>query len=55
MRALGLPQIAGDALLQAGLDIAEIMLQQDVFGRDRGVGFELEHPMAVLMLGGGSE
>ncbi len=29
------------------VDLAEIMLQQDVFGRDRRIGLELEDPMPV--------
>ena len=48
MRALNAAQIGGNAGLQRGIDrFAEIMAQQHVFGRDRRVRFQLEHPMAV--------
>ena len=52
MRALDAAQIDGDLALRAALSIgfAEIMPQQDIFGRDGGVGLELEHPMAVRAL-----
>ena len=43
-------QKGGDALLELGFDAAEIVLQQDVFGRDRRVGFEFEEPMPVTLL-----
>ena len=36
--------------LKLRLDSAEIMLQQNVFGRDRRVGFEFEDPVAIRML-----
>ena len=38
---------SGDAPLFRAVDRAEIMLQQDVFRRDRRIGLELERPMAV--------
>ena len=41
-------QIARDLRLQHGIDrLAEIVAQKDIFGRDRAIGFELEHPMPV--------
>src|SRR5262245_1910484 len=51
MLALRAAQIDGDFPLQlrVGRD-AEIMLEQHVFGWDRRVGFELEHPMPVRLL-----
>jgi len=48
--ALHRPQVAGNPRLQFRLDAAEVMLQQDEFGRDCRVGFELEDPVAVAML-----
>jgi len=51
MRPLDATQIDGDFLFERGIDrFAQIMPQQHVFGRDRRVGLELEHPMAVLTL-----
>ena len=50
MGTLRRPQIAGDTPLDIRLRGAEVVLQQDIFGRDRGVGFELEYPMPILML-----
>ena len=51
MGALDAAQIDGDLGFQRGIDrLGEIMAQQHVFGRDRGVGLELEHPMAVGLL-----
>ena len=48
MRALDAAQIDGDFWLQRGIDrLAEIMAQQHIFGRNGGVGFQLEQPMAV--------
>jgi hypothetical protein len=40
--ALGLAKIGSEAALLAGLDGAEIVLQQDEGGRHRGVGFQFE-------------
>jgi len=43
-------QINGNALLQARVDGAEVMLQQDERRGDRGIGLQFEHPVAVRML-----
>ena len=49
--ALDAAQIDGDLALELGVDrLAEIVPQQHVFGRNGGVGLELEHPMAVGLL-----
>src|SRR5215469_150332 len=50
MLALDRAQIDGKLALQIVVDLAEIMLQQHVLGRDGGVGFELVAPMAVGVL-----
>ena len=50
--ALGCADVARDARLQLGLDAAEVVLQQDVLGRDRHVGLQLENPMSVGVLQG---
>jgi len=43
MRVLDSAQIGGDARFQRSIDrLAEIMPQQHIFRRDRGVGFQLE-------------
>src|SRR5260370_22979153 len=48
LRAL---EVGGDLRLDAErVALAEVMLQQHVFGRNGGVGFELEQPMAVRPL-----
>ena len=48
MRALDAAQIDRDFLFEHGIDrLSQIMPQQHVFGRNGGVSFELEHPMAV--------
>ncbi len=48
VRALDAAQIDGDLGFERGIDrLAQIVPQQHVFGRDGGVGLELEHPMAV--------
>src|SRR5580700_6159397 len=48
VRALDTTQIGADlALERAVLRLAKVMLEEDIFGRDGGVGFELEHPVAV--------
>ena len=53
VRALDAAQVVGDlAFLIAIFRLAEIVLQEEVFGRDRGVGLELEHPVAVRLLEG---
>ncbi len=50
MVTLGAAQVSRDALIELGVDRPEIVLQQDIFGGDRGVGLQLEYPVAVLML-----
>ena len=51
MLALDAAQIDRDLAFEFGIDgLAEIMAQQDIFGRDRRVGLEFEHPMAVRLL-----
>ncbi len=40
----------GDLGIRRVVDLAEIMLQQDVFGGNRRIGFELEAPMAIAIL-----
>ena len=53
VRALDAAQIDRDLGFERGIDrLAEIMPQQHIFGRNGGVGFELEHPMAVGALAG---
>ena len=48
MRALDAAQIDGDLRFERGIDrLAEIVPQQHIFGRDGGIGLELEHPMPV--------
>ncbi len=51
--ALASTQIDADLRLQLLVDAVEKMFQQDVFGGDRRVGFELEQPMAVRVLAPG--
>ena len=50
VRALYLQQIHADARLQGRIDPVEIVLEQDVLGRDGGVGFQLETPVTVRVL-----
>ena len=50
MRALDRTQIARQRLLQPVIDLVEIVLQQNIFGRDGGIRLELEHPMPVRTL-----
>ena len=51
--ALDAAQIDGDLGFERGIDrLAEIVPQQHVFGRNGGVGLELEQPMAVRALAG---
>ena len=53
VRALDAAQIGGDAGFEHGIDrFAEIVAQQHVFGRNGGVGFELEQKMTVGALAG---
>jgi hypothetical protein len=47
---LNLAQVVADAPLALLVDLAQEVLEHDVFGRDRGVGLELEHPVAVRLL-----
>src|SRR5437667_5201652 len=50
MRLPHASQIDGDLRLERMIRLAEIMLQQHVFRRDRGIGFELEDPVTVPAL-----
>ena len=51
--ALDAAQIDRDLGFERGINrLAEVMPQQHIFGRNGGVGFELEHPMAVGALAG---
>ncbi|MGY4594047.1 hypothetical protein ACVWXL_001793 [Bradyrhizobium sp. GM22.5] len=51
MGALHAAKIIGDLGFEHGIDrLGEIMPQQDVFGRNRAICLELEHPMAVGLL-----
>ena len=51
MGALDAPEIIGDLGFELEVcRLAEEMLQQDIFGRNRGIGLQLEDPMAVLAL-----
>ena len=51
MGALNATEIVADLGLEHGVDrLCEIVAQQNVFGRNRAVGLELEHPMAVGLL-----
>ena len=48
VRVLDTAQIVRDLAFQRGVDrLGQIVPQQDVLGRNRGVGLELEHPVAV--------
>ena len=50
MRALGAANVVADLALQLVIDgLGEIVPQQRVFGGDRDVRLELEHPMAVWL------
>ncbi len=50
MRLLPATEIVGVLVLFLEIDLAEEVLDQDVLGRDRGVGFELEEIMSVWTL-----
>jgi hypothetical protein len=51
MLSLDTPQIDGDFLLHLSISgLAAIMPQQDVFGGDRCIGFQLEYPMSIFLL-----
>jgi hypothetical protein len=51
MGALPPAQIDGEFLLQRRIDrLVQIMLEQDIFGRNRRIGFELEDPVPIAAL-----
>jgi hypothetical protein len=50
MVALDTTQIDTDSLLPHNIDAVEVMLQQDIFGRNSRVGFEFEAPVAIRVL-----
>jgi hypothetical protein len=50
VRALQPAQIARNPRFERRIALAQEVLQRDVFGRDRRVGLELEHPVAVQAL-----
>ena len=51
--ALDAAQIDRDLRFERGIDrLAEIVPQQHIFGRNGGIGLELEHPMAIGPLAG---
>jgi hypothetical protein len=51
VRALNAAQIDGNLSFQRGVNrFGKVMAQQDVFGRNGGVGLKLEYPMAVGLL-----
>ncbi len=50
MLALDLPQIDADPALQRRIDAVEEMLEQHIFGRDRGVRLQLEQPVPIGIL-----
>ena len=50
VRALAHAKIGGNAPLHVVFDGAEIMLQQDVGSRHRGVGVQFEYPVAIPAL-----
>ncbi len=51
MRALDTPEIDADLALQIEIiRFGEILAQQNILGRDRGIGFQLEYPVPVLAL-----
>ena len=52
MGTLDSPQIDRDLVLQRRVDPVEVVFQQHVLGRDGGVGFQLEHPVAIRVLPG---
>ncbi len=47
MLALDFAQINRDPALKRGIDPVQVMFQQDIFGRNGGVGFQLEPPMSI--------
>ncbi len=50
--ALTRTQVIGELRFQVGFRLPDEMQQQNVFGRDRAVGLELETPVAVGLLAG---
>ena len=50
VRGLQASQIACDLRFEGRIGLAEKMLEDDVLGRDRGIGFQLEDPMPVRAL-----
>ena len=51
MRPLRPAQILGDLGFERSVDrLAEVMTQQNIFGPDAAVGFQLEHPMSIRLL-----
>src|ERR1700693_364683 len=51
MRALNATQIGSDLGFEPGVDcLSEIVAQQYVFGRDRGIGLEFKNPVSVHLL-----
>ncbi len=50
MLALDTAEVVADLTLQLRVGAVEEMHQQHEFGRDRGVGLKLEHPMPVGVL-----
>ena len=50
MGALHPAQVIGDLGFQRRVDrLAEIMAKQNVFGWNRAIGFQLEHPVSVRL------
>jgi hypothetical protein len=43
-------QVDRDLVLERLVDFVEEMFEQDVFARDRRIGFEFEHPVAIRPL-----
>jgi len=51
MGALNAPQIIGDLGFERSVyRLGQMMTKQHIFGRDRAIGFELEHPVAIRLL-----
>ena len=50
MLGLAGAQIGGDLVLERLVDLVEKMLEEHVVGRNRRVGLELEHPVAIRLL-----
>jgi hypothetical protein len=50
MLALNGAQIGREAALEVFVHFAEEVLQEDVFSRNGGIGFEFENPMPVGLL-----